>query len=573
MSSNDQIILDNIIKQRRDDLYPGMDIDEYFEIFSAEQSLKDYDLSDEELKDGIVSGVNDGGVDGFWILINGEYIKEDADISQLKKNINIDVIILQAKRGRGFKETAIEKLAVTSKDIFDLNNDEIALSRYNESLAQKIRFFSNIYKDLASKYPDLNIRYVYTSIANEINDKVMNLTEKIRDIVENSFSNAKFNFEFIGASDLIRLARRRSANSFQLPLAELPIASKSSESFICMVNIVDYFNFISDDKNKLRSNMFESNIRDYQGDTEVNKEIFEALKTKDSPEDFWWLNNGITIIATKATHSSKSISVENPQIVNGLQTSRQIFEYFRSSERKDDRIILVRLIVPNKPESIDRIIKATNSQTNIPPSSLWATNKLQRDIEEYLRNHDLYYDRRKNYYKNEGRNPSSIISISQMGQSVMSIVLGEPDNARARPSSLLKRPDDYERIFNDEYPIHVYYVSIYILKRVESYLKNIFPVDRRNRNNILFYVCREAAKRVTGQKHPDIRDISRINIDDITDDILKDESLRVMKIYKKLGGNDQIAKSPQIKIELESNNSPKSTSDSNNRHQLSINFG
>ena len=168
---------------------------------------------------------------------------------------------------------------------------------------------------------------------------------------------------------------------------------------------------------QLRRNLFESNVRDYQGSTAVNGEISQSLRVN-AGEDFWWLNNGITIIAAKATQSGKTLTFEDPQIVNGLQTSTEIFQYFSEADTEsDERNVLVRIIVPTKAESRDRVIKATNSQTSIPPASLRATDKIHRDIEEYLRPFGLYYDRRKNYHKNEGRPLEKIVSIPLMAQS------------------------------------------------------------------------------------------------------------------------------------------------------------
>ena len=59
----------------------------------------------------------------------------------------------------------------------------------------------------------------------------------------------------------------------------------------------------------------------------------------------------------------------------------------------------MRVIVPGSEESRDKIILATNSQTNIPKSSLRATDAIHRQIELYLKQRNIFYDRRKNYYK------------------------------------------------------------------------------------------------------------------------------------------------------------------------------
>ncbi|MGV0033433.1 MAG: AIPR family protein [Candidatus Azotimanducaceae bacterium WSBS_2022_MAG_OTU7] len=70
----------------------------------------------------------------------------------------------------------------------------------------------------------------------------------------------------------------------------------------------------------------------------------------------------------------------------------------------ENRKLLVRIVVPSAAESRDMVIKATNSQTSVKPASLRATDKIHRDIEEYLCPKGLYYDRRKNFIKRKPRN-------------------------------------------------------------------------------------------------------------------------------------------------------------------------
>ncbi len=82
----------------------------------------------------------------------------------------------------------------------------------------------------------------------------------------------------------------------------------------------------------------------------------------------------------------------------------------------------------------------------------------------------LYYDRRKNYYKNEGKPINRIVSIPQMAQSVMAITLRRPDTARARPSSLMKQDAEYQKLFNTDYPIRVYRACSEVMKQVDAFL-------------------------------------------------------------------------------------------------------
>lgn len=77
-------------------------------------------------------------------------------------------------------------------------------------------------------------------------------------------------------------------------------------------------------------------------------------------------------------------------------------------------------------------------QNPVSPTLLRATGTIQRDIELFFSNNGYYYDRRKNYYKNQGKPATKIFSIQYTAQAIRSIVDDDPHTARARPTSLLK---------------------------------------------------------------------------------------------------------------------------------------
>lgn len=241
------------------------------------------------------------------------------------------------------------------------------------------------------------------------------------------------------------------------------------------------------------------------------------------------------------------MTIEDPQIVNGLQTSTEIFSYFSSGGNvADDRNVLVRVVVPKETESADRIIKATNSQTSIPLASLRATDKIHRDIEEYMQPFGLFYDRRKNMHKNEGRPIEQIISIPLMAQAVMSVYLQRPNDARARPSSLLKKDDDYAKIFNHSHPVGLYLFAAKMIKSVLSYLKSKEELAAKDRNNLSFYVGMYAAALLAGHQTPNANTLSKIDPGDITKDVLDESYNEVFAVYRQLGESDQVAKGPQL---------------------------
>ena len=551
MPANDPVLLDLLLDQRRSEIAPGMSQSDFFELFVAEEILKDRSLSYSELESGLVGGPNDGGIDGFWVFANGELVQEDTDLGKYGKNVELEIVIVQAKESNGFGEEPINKLIAVTENLLDLSCDLGNFEgRYSSNVLGAVKIFRDTYQGMTARFPTLRFRFVYATKGTEVHyntkAKAHDLTSKIPAL----FSSANTEFAFIGAPELIALARRQSRQSFALTLAESPISAGGAVAYVCLVKLKDLFEFITDRKGNLLGDLFEANVRDYQGKTEVNEEIKESLQCRGA-EDFWWLNNGITVLSAQATLSGRTLTVADPQIVNGLQTSRQIFEHFSGSPEADDpRLVLVRVIVPAADESRDKIIKATNSQTSIPPASLKATDKIQRDIEEYLKCHNLYYDRRKNFYKIQGKRVGDIVGIPRMAQALMATILASPDTARGRPSSLIKNDSDYARLFSDSHPIEAYLACIRIVRQAEDHLRTLEGVAARDRNNVLFYVVLELARDITGENIPSPGALGGAVDHEFTEPQLTSATDLVLEEYRRLGGTDQVAKGTDLKAAI-----------------------
>lgn len=544
MPNNDQIVLDQILQQRKREIDPSADDSSFFELFTAEQVLKDFDLSYDEIESGLIGGGQDGGIDGLYVLVNGELAQEDPDFSYLRRDAEIEIIIIQSKTSSGFQETPIERFITISDDIFDLGIDPNSIRDiYRDELIEGIHRFRTCYYQLVSVFPMLTVSFYYACKGTTPNRQVMRKGEKLRAVVATHFPKAQCNVKFLGASDLLDRARRVPKTRYILTLAENPISSGGQVGFVCLVGLRHYYDFITDDKGSLIRPLFEANVRDYQGSTPVNEEIQTSLQSRDR-EDFWWLNNGVSVLASDASLGGKMLTIEDPRIVNGLQTSREIYRYFRDSNtEKEDRGILVRVIVPKEEESRDRIIKATNSQTVVQMASLRATEKIHRDIEDYLRPMGLYYDRRKNFYKNEGKPRERIFSIKGLAQAVLAIVLWRPDTARARPSSLFKDEDSYSKVFDPNHLIGVYAVCATAMLQVERILKSSSAkLTAKDRNNLRFYVAMHAIGLMTKSKRQVATEIGKIDIKKLTDRRIKKSLAFVRAAYERLGGDDDVAK-------------------------------
>ncbi len=499
MSSNDVIVLNSILNQKKVELANSFSDNDYFEIFTFEQALKDYDLSYEELLSGRVDGADDGGIDGFFIFINNEILSDDVDLTTIKKSPKIDIYIIQSKVSPSFQEAAIEKFIATIQDVFDLGKNIADIQKYyNSALIEKVEIFRNAYVTLANRHPEIRVIYIYASKGNclDIHHKVEHKAENLKNITQGYFVKADIEVKFLGARELLEAARQEKTYSLQLRFLENYI-SRGADNYIVLSGLKDYYEFVTDNNGNLRKYLFESNVRDYQGDVEVNRDIRSTLESNNTSIDFWWLNNGITILASKASVTGKVITLDDVQIVNGLQTTNTLYDHKQAIESQDsdnksslvrvqdERAILIKIIVENNLEARDRIIKATNFQTPIPASSLRATEPIQRDIEDYFLQNDWFYDRRKNYYKNIGKPSDKIVGIPYLAQAVTSIVYREPHNAKARPTTIIKGENNYNRIFNSTINIQVYLFCAKLIKKIESYIRSDFSRLRQDSSNEL----------------------------------------------------------------------------------------
>ncbi|MDZ5606035.1 AIPR family protein [Bacillus pseudomycoides] len=343
-----------------------------------------------------------------------------------------------------------------------------------------------------------------------------------------------------------------SKTDFVLHISESPIIVTEEKEYIVLADLNQYFNFITNENKKLIKHIFEANVRDYQGKTTVNKEIADTLEKVNFEEDFWWLNNGITMLANKIDQkSTKVFEIKNPEIVNGLQTSTEIYNYFTSktegnAEKDEARRVLIRIIVPNNDASRDNIILATNSQTAIPKAILRGTDSIHREIENYLKTKDLFYDRRKNFYKNEGKPKEKIISIPFLAQCLISILLKKPNYARARPSTLLNDEETYKYLYINNKILNSYYKAALIGKKVKQVINSLGTYTVSEQSDISFYVMYVCAAKINGSEDITPAQLGNINIDDFSETNIKISADYVYDKYKTLGGNNKVAKGTKL---------------------------
>lgn len=121
MAKNDTIILDGILDDRIISNLPSNKRDEAFEYFAIEQILKDANLSKDEILSGHIDGRNDGGIDGFYILVNGHLLNDSEVFYWPKTNADIEVNIITCKHHDTFKQAPFDNIAATLTEILDFS--------------------------------------------------------------------------------------------------------------------------------------------------------------------------------------------------------------------------------------------------------------------------------------------------------------------------------------------------------------------------------------------------------------------------------------------------------------------
>jgi hypothetical protein len=478
MAKNDAVLLSGIIEQKM--AIEMLDKGEAFELFAFEQILKSFDLTREEIEAGWVDGKDDGGIDGFYTFINGIMLSKLDGYKWPKKGVIIDIWILSCKHQDSFKQEPLNTIFPTIEELLDFSKGPADfVGHYSNELIAARQITVQAFLQTATGLPELNFHFAYASRGDlkELAENIDARGNQLKRIVSDYFSASSVSLEYFGSEELIALNRK---NRFVLELPFVEKLTSEQGALVLLVDIESYARFVSDEHGNLRRYIFDSNVRDFLGENRVNLDITSTLEDVESP-DFWWLNNGVTILSTSATFLGKTslgnvIQLHDVQIVNGLQTTQSIYSYYKKGgaiPRK--RSVLIKVIVSDNSLVRDQIIQATNNQSVVELSSLNATDKIQRDIEDILERNNWYYERRKNYYKNIGKPAERFVMPLFLASSFLALVKKAPHKAGTLKTRFMRNTTSYDAVFSDRTPIELWPALVGIMKAVEIGMIKAIP--------------------------------------------------------------------------------------------------
>ncbi|MEA1086420.1 AIPR family protein [Sphingomonas sp. CD22] len=545
-------LLASVFQQRRQTYDSSLSEDDAFEVFCADVILNKYDPSIEDIQDRVVDGSQDGGIDSVFIYANRVLIAEDTELSSFKSPVDIELVIIQSKNEANFKEGPVDKISASLPNLLrDYAKTASSQGDLNQSVVEAFGLWDSVVKTLAPEFPTFKVTIWYACKGASVPASASAKAKTLEETVKSFMPKATIQFMFAGSNELYDLAAEQKLIKAELPVKGTPLFGSNS-SYIVLSTLSSYGKFIADDKNALRSSFFDANVRDYEGSVDVNKDIAATLAEQKGDIDFWWLNNGVTVLASKAAFSNSVMTLQNPLVVNGLQTSYELNRWMRKGGVDETRLVMVRIIETEDEDVINSVIKATNYQTKVKPHSLRATENIHRKIEVFLAPHDVYYDRRRNFYKNAGKPASRTIGIDKMAQAVTAFYLEEPNVARARPTSLMKDPY-YGKIFPAEepHPLKLYLVAAEALFAVNAFM-NKSGYDRIYKNNLRFHTMTALSWKLCGSMSPTPEQVAKVTKKAIEKADIKKVADWVVSQFDLTAKTDAVAKDGTFTASLKS---------------------
>ena len=247
------------------------------------------------------------------------------------------------------------------------------------------------------------------------------------------------------------------------------------------------------------------NLRYYVRNKTVDRGLEETITGNGG--SFWYLNNGIVIVCEDYEIDGTKLKLQNFSIVNGGQTSRQIYR----TNFEDDFYILCKVIKTDddKPgRSSDKIAEASNSQKPIKAKDLAANRPEQRRLAGELKQRGFQYMTKQGMriekaYKDRTKHAT----IDQLGKIVLCSVLQRPWT-RTNAEELYKDEKVYHQVYGTTRPQMMmdllkadYYYKDYIRTKFESSNKAIV---RNSRTFVLAMIVYVSYFIQTGEDLPEI---------------------------------------------------------------------
>ena len=381
------------------------------------------ELNLEEAAELITEGGNDAGVDGIHI--------SEVDDGEFAVTIFQGKYKVKDLRGiANFPENGVQKAVNTVATLFDPSK-KIEL---NNKIAPKVEEIRSLVRD--GYIP--SVRVVLCNNGTKWNEQAQNW------IAQSGFTEDQVRWIHYNHDSIVSVLQRKKAVDDSIRLEGKAVIEDFNfrrvlVGKVAVTEIAELFNRHDD-------LLLERNIRRYLGlhSNRVNAAIHETLVNEQKRDNFYFFNNGITMICRKFRHNALQgenyqLKLEGMQIINGGQTCKTIQQTLYPPSSRQQQLfeesfgnvyVLLRIyeLSEDDQDFVRDITYATNSQNPVDLRDLRSNDEIQRQLELGINGLGYTYKRKRK----EGGRGSSVVTSSIVAESVLAIWRKKPQQAKFR---------------------------------------------------------------------------------------------------------------------------------------------
>jgi hypothetical protein len=300
--------------------------------------------------------------------------------------------------------------------------------------------------------------------------------------------------------------------------------------------------------------LLERNIRRYLGlqGNRVNEGIRDTLNS-DERNNFYFYNNGITLICDKFSYnalqnSDHQVQVENLQIINGGQTCMTIFKTLQDSDllqQNNQAYLLLRLyqLPSDNDDLVQKITYATNSQNPVDLKDLRANDHLQQRLEMDIKQLGFNYRRKRS--DTSARSTTEITS-GVAAEAVLAVWRHKPHQAKFFTREHFGKLCD--TIFTEQLNGAQVIIAVQLYRIAENRRKRPNPNDPACVRYSSCFIAMQMGKRLLKKMNLQIQQINHRNFHDANllieqkgEDYFNDSVRDIQQALQKLYGIQDIS--------------------------------
>ncbi len=383
----------------------------------------------EEAKNIITEGGNDAGVDAIYI----------GDLNDFEFPVTIfqGKYVFDLEKESNFPANSIQRVIGAISSIFDPAKPVLM----NDDLKPKVQEIRSLISD----------GYIPTVRCICMNNGLAWTKEGEQHITNAGFPERQVQFEHFNHENIVYLLQNPKGVKATVHFSGKSIVDDFNYKRVLLgkVNVLEFFQLFENHGDVL----LEKNIRRYLGlsSNRVNESIQDTL-LGDKRENFYFYNNGVTMVCSKFSYNALqggdwNVTIEDLQIINGGQSCKTIQQTIHNHPDIDfsQVFVLVRLYELSG-EDVDGLITditiATNSQNPVDLRDLRANDDRQRKLELDIKELGYSYKRKKDTASTGDVVPSSVVA-----ESVFAIWKKKPHLAKFKRTELFGK--FYEDTFKD----------------------------------------------------------------------------------------------------------------------------